>query len=394
MILNSGDTNITNVSAFELGNNYSKFDIVYYSGYTNSGTEYLAAQSASGHYYYTGAAATSAASNLPTVTNSPWTNKFFAEVSYGASVEFKNKYYEINYGDGYFNYLNKSENSIKSSFNLPLSKRSDKESKAIIHLLEDSFNKGAKPSGGYSGIYWTPFAPYDQELEFFVESFSNNLEYPNVNSVGLALHNEDRSTTDWKDFYIPFSNTSGFWAVGNSYSEDDIIYGSGSDFTPATSGWYYYSGGSEVVATDDNGPIGNNSLWTKKHFYWPLNKGISFNESPRFFKQSFQNDFVVRVEDGLNKSLLKLNINLTSRTDKQAKAILHFLEKHRGYDQFLFTPPSPYNETKPFLCTEWKHTIKFKDNNDISIMLQEQPIDYTSYEIEFLNLITVDPFLS
>ena len=99
MILNSGDTNITNVSAFELGNNYSKFDIVYYSGYTNGGTEHTAAQSASGHYYYTGAAATSAASNLPTVTNGPWTNKFFAEVSYGASVEFKNKYYEINYGD-------------------------------------------------------------------------------------------------------------------------------------------------------------------------------------------------------------------------------------------------------------------------------------------------------
>ena len=108
MILNSGETNIANISAFELGNSYSKFDIVYYSGYTTGGTEYPAAQNVSGHYYYTGAAASSTIHNTPTGDNNPWTNKFFNEVSYGASVEFKNYYYETNFGDGYFNYLNKS----------------------------------------------------------------------------------------------------------------------------------------------------------------------------------------------------------------------------------------------------------------------------------------------
>jgi len=394
MILNSGQTNITNISTFELGNSYSKFDIIYYTGYTDGGTEYPATQAVSGHYYYTGAAATSTTSNLPTVTDGPWTNKFFNEVSYGASVEFKNYYYKANFGDGYFNYLNKSENSVKAKFDIPLNKRSDKEAKATIHLLEDSFNKGSKPSGGYTGIYWTPFEPYNQELEFFVENFDNSLEYPDVNNISLSLHNEDRSTTDWKDFYIPFSNTSGFWAAGNEYSKDDIVYGSGSDFTIATSGWYYYTGNSETIATNDNGPIGNNTLWTKKEFYWHLNKGASFNEAPRFFKQNFQNDYLVRVQDGLNKSLLELNITFVSRSDKEAKAILHFLEKHRGSDQFLFTPPAPYNKRKAFLCTSWTHNLKFKDNNNISVKFIEQPIDYTFYEVSFLNLITVDPFLS
>ena len=115
MILNSGETNIANVSAFELGNSYSKFDIVYYSGYTTGSTEYPAAQNVSGHYVlYLVQRHLQQYNNTPTGDNSPWTNKFFNEVSYGASVEFKNHYYEVNYGDGYFNHLNKSENAIKS----------------------------------------------------------------------------------------------------------------------------------------------------------------------------------------------------------------------------------------------------------------------------------------
>lgn len=394
MILNSGVTNIANIPAFELGNSYSKFDVVYYSGYTSAGTEYPASQSASGHYYYTGTAATSTTSNIPTVSNSPWTNKFFAEASYGSSVQFKNSYYQVDYGDGYYNYLNKSENSIKSDFSLNFNKRSDKEAKAIIHLLEDSFNKGSKPSGGYTGIYWTPFEPYNQELEFYVENFNHSFDYPDVNNVTFSLFNEDRSTSDWQNFYIPFKNTSGFWQAGNVYSKDDIVYGSGSDYTLYSSGWYYYTGDAATTATNSNGPLGNNSLWTKKVFYWPINDGITFNQTPRFHKQNFQNDFFVRVEDGINKNLLNFDITFTSRSDREAKSILHFLEKHRGQDQFLFTLPAPYSKTKPFVCPEWRHTLKFKDNNDIQVRFKEQPIDYSSLEVIFLNLITIDPFLS
>ena len=93
MILNSGETNVKNIPAFELGNSYSEFDIVYYSGYTDD-AEYPATQAVSGHYYYTGTTATSTTSNLPTTTDGPWTNKFFATPSYGAEVNYKTLYYE------------------------------------------------------------------------------------------------------------------------------------------------------------------------------------------------------------------------------------------------------------------------------------------------------------
>ena len=35
MIINSGVTNIARVLPFEVGNEYKKYDVVYYSGYTD-----------------------------------------------------------------------------------------------------------------------------------------------------------------------------------------------------------------------------------------------------------------------------------------------------------------------------------------------------------------------
>ena len=62
--------------------------------------------------------------------------------------------------------MGKSENSLRVSFSTSFNKKADKETKAIIHLLEDSFNKGDKPSGGYTGIYWTPFALTTKSMNF------------------------------------------------------------------------------------------------------------------------------------------------------------------------------------------------------------------------------------
>lgn len=392
-MLGSGITNIKEPQPFEIGNTYSKFDVTFFSGYTNGGTPTQATQAESGHYYYTGATAVSSISNLPTDSDGPWTQKLFIEASYGSSVNFNNSFYDLELGDGYYNFLSKSENSLRATFNIQLDKRSDKEAKAVIHFLEDSFNKGDKPSGGYTGIYWTPFTPYSKEHEFYAEEFSNSLDYPEVNSISFSLFNENESTTDWLDFYIPYSETSGFFKDGLDYGPDTIVYASGSDFGIATSGWYYFTGDSPVTSSSSNGPAGASTKWTKDEFYFDINEGITFDEAPRFYKQQTQNDYLIRVDDGINKSLLNLNFTLYGRSDQEAKAILHFLEKHRGKDQFLFTPPSPYNEEKVFVCPEWSHSLNFKDNNSITVKFLEQPINYLAEEVEFLNLITIDPYL-
>lgn len=393
MVIGSGQNNILTPSTFEIGNEYKKFDVVFYTGYTDAGTEVSAQESEVGHYYYSGISATSTTSNLPTSEGSPWTQEFFFPCEYGSSVSFENYYYKTSLGDGYYSFLSKSENSLVAKFETQFEKRSDKESMCAVHLLEDSFNKGNKPTGGYTGIYWEPFYPYDNKKEFYIEEISHSIQYPNVNSYNTTFYDETSSITDWQSLYIPFKNTNGFFEIGKNYSKHDIVFASGSLYNISTSGWYYYTGDSESTASSDNGPIGENSMWTKNEFYFDVNDGITINQSPRFFKQNFSNQFFKRVEDGINKKLLELDFSFRGRSDKESKAMAHFLINKYGRNQFYFTPPFPYNEKKVFICPSWSHTPIYKNNNDISVKFIEHPINYLAKRTEFLNLITIDPYI-
>ena len=113
MIINSGVTNITRIPAFELGDRYDTYDVVYYSGYDESSVSYPCTQDESGHYYYSGTSATTAtASNRPTTASTEWTTGFFFQPSYGATVDYQGLQYSTEYGDGYYTTLNKSENAV------------------------------------------------------------------------------------------------------------------------------------------------------------------------------------------------------------------------------------------------------------------------------------------
>jgi len=394
-VFGSGVTNIP-VDSFELGNSYSQYDIVFFSGYTtDGGTEYFPA--VTGHYYYSGnAAATSTTANSPAGASSVWTQKLFCDPSYGASVEYYNQTYDITFGDGYYNLASKSENSLKVKFKLPFNKRSDKEARSLAHLFEDSFNKGEKPSGAYTGIYYTPFAPYNEEHEFYIEEFGKGYDYPNVNTISTTLFREEQSILDWQQYYIPFNQTRGFWEAGATYNTHDIAYLSGDDYTFNSLGWYYYSGAEETAATDANGPVGGHtSMWTRSNFYFDINGGASINQSPRFLKQPTQSDFYIRTKDGLNKTLLNMQLSFNNRSDKEAKAIVHFLETHQGKNQFEFKPPAPYDISgKVFICPKWEHQINYADNSNVSVNFIEFPVNLVDEKLTFSTLITVDPYFN
>jgi len=131
-------------------------------------------------------------------------------------------------------------------------------------------------------------------------------------------------------------------------------------------------------------------LWTKDEFYFDLNQNINIPQNPRFTKQEIDNGFVMRFNEGINKNLLAFPVDLKGRTDKEALAIVHFLEHHAGVRLFQFTPPAPYDFTnKVFLAASWSHTVNFKDNNDITVNMREFPIDYLSLSTEFRSLVTV-----
>ena len=403
MIINSGVTSIKGVPPFELGNTYNKYDIVYYSGYDESDVSYPCTQAQSGHYYYSGdSSQVAAAANIPTAAASNWTTGFFFDVSYGATVDYKGLNYSTEYGDGYYNLLNKSENAVRATFSVSLEKRTDKETKAALHLLEDSFNKGNRPTGGYTGITWTPFPPYNMSGEFFVESFEHVYESPDVNKVTTTFYNETASLTDWKQLYIPFTNTKGDYTNDTTYYQHDIAYLRTLPETPLVldgqSGWYYFTGEKHVDYSADTGilgtifnsPSGANTLWTKDKFYFDINQGLSIPQNPRFTKQDLRNEFTQRFSDGINKNLLLFSVTFQGRNDQETKAMLHFLEHHQGTQLFQFTPPAPYNFTdKVFVASSWSHNINYKDNNDILVEMREFPIDYLNVSQNFRTLVTV-----
>lgn len=404
MIINSGVTNITRVPAFEIGNRYEKYDVVYYSGYDYADVSYPCSQAESGHYYYSGdAASTSTTSNRPNVAATEWTTGFFAKPSYGATVDYEGLSYTTEYGDGYYNILNRSLNSLRATFSVNFDKRTDKEAKAILFCLEDSFNKGDRPSGGYSGIPWTPFAPYNQSGEFFVESFTHGYDTPDVNSVNTTFYNENVSLTNWKTLYIPYENTREQYFNGRPYFHHDAAFAKRAStdslpLLPAQSGWYYFTGekhpdytpATGIEGTRYNSPTGANSLWTKNNFYFEVNQGLQIPQNPRFTKQDLQNKYSVRFSDGINKNLLSFSADFKGRSDKEAQAMVHFLEHHQGVNLFNFTPPAPYDFTdKVFIAPRWKHQINFKDNNDINIEMREFPVDYLNIKQTFSTLVTV-----
>ena len=283
MIINSGVTNITRVPAFELGDRYDTYDVVYYSGYDESDVSYPCTPAESGHYYYCGASpSTATASNRPAGASTEWTTGFFFQPSYGATVNYQGLQYSTEYGDGYYTALNKSENAVRASFNVVFEKRTDKETKAMIHMLENSFNKGKKPNGGYSGINWTPFPPYNHSGEFFVESFQHSYESPDVNTVSTTFFNETVSLTDWRQLYIPYNNTTEAYENDRPYFQHDATFlRKSADFPSllqSQSGWYYFNGkdhpdyseSSGIMGTPINSPTGVASLWTKNNFYFDI----------------------------------------------------------------------------------------------------------------------------
>ena len=399
MIINSGVTNIQGIEPYAVGNVYRKNDVVYFSGYQNGATEVTCSEQESGHWYFSGnGPQTATTSNTPISTTNEWTQDFYFEPSYGAKVDYEASYYGIEFGDGYYNFMNRSENALRATFNVSFNKRDDKETKALIHLLEDSFNKGEEASNGqgYTGIRWTPFEPYNLSGRFFVENFDQQYENPAVNTVSTQFFNETRSTTDWQQFAIPWESTRGYYHVDKQYHQHDMAFfkkWNDETVTPAESGWYYVTGvtpSSGLKSDAFNSPTGAATIWTKNKFYFDVGQGAQINQAPRFVKQDLQNNFYVRMKDGLNKNLLTFTMTFRGRTDKEAKAMVHFLEHHRGTDLISFELPNPYNLSgKVFICRKWSHQLNFKDNNDIAVDFLEFPIDYLQKEKKFNTLITI-----
>ena len=96
------------------------------------------------------------------------------------------------------------------------------------------------------------------------------------------------------------------------------------------------------IKSDESATPDVNDNWTKDFFFWKPSLGLQIQKRPRTLKSNIKDKFTIRGDDGLNEDLLNLDMSFNNRSDKEAAAILHFLEQRRGYRSFKLLPPEPY----------------------------------------------------
>ena len=370
-----------NIPFYETGVTFNEFDVVYYTG-INPGTyiddkgnsRVVAAPFTTGYFY--------CKTNLPSgenfFFNRPdgnnsgyyWTNKFFFVPTYGSSVNFKANFYENKFQDDYTVIIGKSENVVQVDAKLQFSNITDTEAKALNHFYQQSFVKPAQSSGqGLLPIETALFPPHSKVRPYYLKTIDNNFEMVDLNSVTLSLESPFVSITEWKEKLIPYGACD--FDNNKPYSQDDYVFLNNAG---SKNGFYYFSGDAGDEPIVGISPATSNSFWTQKFYFQPDNaQQLQFNSN------SYKNDlgnFYLYQNDGINSNSFDFSLTFNNRSDKQAKAILHFLENHNGIDLFDYDMYTFFTGTRSFYCPEWSHTYNFLDNNSITARFIESKFSF------------------
>ena len=343
----------------------------------------------------------SAKSSTPAFNQDSWTtDQFFFDADYGSTVNFRCENRKQDFGNGYYKLFPVSVNSVKCDINLTFKNRKNKEANAIIHFVEnhlgqlekDKNNDYLEYSQGISGFRWdgdSTFHPYDsienQTKTFYCKNFSHSLNFEDSNDISLTLKNLNTSILNRSEsLFVKSAPTYDQFEV---YQKNDVVF---SDLNNKYYYWYNDVGVSNQAPVEkmdswsrENGAAldVNTQYWTRE-FFWKPSLGLQVDQKPRLKEISLSPKYIQLYNDGINESLLTLNLTFDNRDDDEAYAILHFLEAHLGYIPFLFSPPAPYEAPQNFICQEWSHTYKYKENHLITAKFEQYPFNFSAQEFD------------
>ena len=335
----------------------------------------------------------------PEESDALWTaDKFFFDADYGSSVKFSCSNHKFEYGNGY--YINQAKNINPISFEVDLSfkNRSNRESNAIIHFLENHQGQGEKDysspnltySQGIAGFSWdgnSTFHPYDsldnQTKSFYCNEFSHSLNFENNNDINVKLRNFTTSILNKSESL--FTSKADTYSSLDSYEKNDVVFN-------LKNQRYYYCKKENVNIP----PVQENLDWSRadglftdinlnywsREFFWKPSIGLSISQQPRVLKLGLGGGYTQIYKDGINESLLSFDVKFDNRSDDEVYSILHFLEQHYGCIPFMFSPPAPYETPQNFVCQEWTHTYNFKNNHSITARFEQFPFDFSAQQYD------------
>ncbi len=165
------------------------------------------------------------------------------------------------------------------------------------------------------------------------------------------------------------------WANSTQYLKNDIV---------KSNGFYFYANRdhtSHPSQTFEQTYTADKLLWLgrgedngglyKPKFQWIPSYNSDSEFEPRVKTLKFGDGYEQRLKDGINNSLIKMNLTFEGRSIQESAAIIHFLETREGVEAFLFIPPAPYNSQRKFKCPRWRHSLKFYNNHTITAYFEE-----------------------
>lgn len=314
-------------------------------------------------------------------------------LTYPCSASFSAKLTPLQFGDGYKTNIVNGINSLNASFELSYDGLTDKQAKSLITYFENTPEAENKSIyEGFKGVNIDLFFPYKSNSELYFLDIKHDSIYKDINKISITAESLYESPLDYKGMFINLDEINcRTYDEKNIYSlaYNDVFYYPSEIYV--NRGFYFYTGQninavytgpmgstgptgpmvlSPIYIAPQNSPTGNSSFFTK-NFYFKGDLDFNINSKIRTFSNDFKNSTKEYEKDGINYNLLEFDVKFTKRNNKEAYAILKFLDDKAGFKIFDYTLPQPYNKTISVYCPEWNHSFDFKNNHTINAKFVE-----------------------
>ena len=301
--------------------------------------------------------------------------------SYGMQVNFNADLAQYNTVDNYIYMMPKGLNHLQMTATIPYTARKQEDARKILGFFESLNGTG-------SFLYTDPALIY-KPINVFVDKIENTFDVNDLHNVQVSVSSDQSSSLlNWNNNFLTGATLRGDWVSGaggqfTSYSKYDVVRYTGNAALPSNANnlydsFYYCTGSftcshpSSAIAAVNTMP--NSEKWTREFSFDPTDSA-QLSTEPSVIKTELPYSFTKRTKFGLHSGSIKsFKLDFNGISNEEARCILHFLIARQGYRKFQYKIPKIYKQNKYFFASQWSHTLVYKNVNNISVSLTEDPL--------------------
>ncbi|MEK6878482.1 MAG: phage tail protein, partial [Nanoarchaeota archaeon] len=110
---------------------------------------------------------------------------------------------------------------------------------------------------------------------------------------------------------------------------------------------------------------------TRPEFIWKPGYSSTVEQNPKVKVVKFGDGYEQRIKDGINNSLIMLDVTFESRGLTEIVAIQHFLASRQSVESFSYVPNPPFNKRSLFVVRNWSQIDNFYGNYTVRGRFEE-----------------------